>query len=75
MKRGDIDFANVMNSAFGAKTLFDELKKKYHPDKFATDAFMFEKANKIFGLIIENRYNKAELEKLKVRAEKELTLK
>ena len=35
MKEGDIDFGNVINSAFYSKELYDILKKKCHPDRFA----------------------------------------
>lgn len=72
LKEGDIDFANVINSSFKAKGLYDELKKKCHPDKFAKDEVLFAKATEIFGLLVKNKHNYAALCELKERARTEL---
>ena len=33
----EIDFGNVLMSSFHAKEVYDELKKKCHPDRFVGD--------------------------------------
>lgn len=67
-----IDFGNVIGSAFHSKVLYDQLKVKYHPDRFL-DETMREKANTIFQRIVENKANYNALLLLKEQAEKELT--
>ena len=68
-----IDFGNVITSAFYAKGLYDELKVKYHPDRFLSEE-MRAKANVIFQQIAENKENYEMLSLLKEQAEKELTI-
>lgn len=68
------DFKNIMDSAFGAKKLYDKLKGKCHPDNFSTNLILFDKATEIFALIVKNKYNYRELILLKERAEKELNI-
>jgi len=66
-----IDFDNVMVSAFHAKPLYDELKVIFHPDRFINE----EKnamATEIFQSITENKENYKILLELKERAYKEL---
>lgn len=72
MGEGTIDFANVMHSSFKAKALYDELKGKCHPDKFAKDAALNAAATEIFGRLVKNKYNYKGLCELKERAKKEL---
>lgn len=72
--REEPDFKNIMDSAFGAKDLYDKLKGKCHPDNFSTNLILFDKATEIFALIVKNKYNYRELIFLKERAEKELNI-
>ena len=69
----NIDFMNVMKSAFHAKALYDELKVKYHPDRFY-DEDIKEIADKLFQQITESKEDYNALIQLKEQAEKELTL-
>lgn len=68
----NVDFNNVMNNAFLSKQLYDELKSRCHPDKFATDEALSVKATEIMALIVKNKHNYKELLDLKERAVKEL---
>lgn len=72
MNEGYIDFANVIDSSFKAKDLYNELKGKCHPDKFAKDETLNAKATEIFSLLVKNKYNYKVLCELKERAQKEL---
>lgn len=72
LKEGDIDFANVINSSFKSKSLYDELKRKCHPDKFAEDEALCATATEIFGLMVRHKHDYAALCKLKERARTEL---
>lgn len=74
MKDGDIDFKNVIDSSFKAKALYDNLKGKCHPDKFAKDEALNTKATEIFSLIVKNKHDYVCLCQLKERAEKELNI-
>lgn len=71
---GVLNFKDTMDNAFGAKTLYDKLKGKCHPDNFSTDLILFEKATEIFALLVKNKYNYNELSQLKERAERELNI-
>ena len=66
-----IDLGNIMKSAFHAKPLYDELKVKYHPDRFCNEE-MKEKADKLFQQITGNKENYEILLRLKEQAEQEL---
>lgn len=66
-----IDFDNVITSAFHANGLYDELKKKYHPDRFL-DKSLKVKAELLFQQITEHKEDYAMLLQLKQQAENEL---
>jgi len=68
-----IDLGNIMKSAFHAKPLYDELKVKYHPDRFY-DEKMKAKADKLFQQITESKGNHEILLQLKEQAERELSI-
>lgn len=70
----EVDFTNILNSAFNSKELYDILKVKCHPDRFI-DSNKNALANEIFQEISKNKNNIKKLEELKVRAEKELNVK
>ena len=65
------NMSNVVNSIFGSKQLYDTLKAKCHPDRFQ-DEKTREKANEIFQIITENKYNYAILQEMKKRAFEQL---
>lgn len=69
----DIDFDNIVSSAFHAKKLYDELKTVCHPDRFH-DSETIAKATELFQLIVQNKGNYDELIKLKERIYKELPI-
>jgi len=72
LHEGDIDFKNVIDSSFKAKALYDELKGKCHPDKFATDKELNAKATEIFSLLVKHKHDYAMLCELRDRAINEL---
>jgi hypothetical protein len=71
---GEIDFGNTIKSVFQAKQLYDELKKKCHPDLFPNDADKIKTANEIFQEISKNRHNFKKLLELKERAKQQLNI-
>lgn len=74
LNEGTIDFNNVIDSSFKAKALYDKLKRVCHPDKFAKNDILTQKATEIFSLMVRNKHNYSELLKLKEIAEKELNI-
>ena len=74
LHEGDIDFSNLIDSSFKAKPLYDDLKKKCHPDRFPNDEAFNAKATEIFSLLVKNKHNYKALCELKERAEKELNI-
>lgn len=71
----DVDFDNLINSAFNSDKLWDELRKKCHPDRFGGDEIKIKIAGEIQAEINKNKNNVKVLQDLKVRAEKELDIK
>lgn len=69
----EVDFNNIIDSAFMSEKLFDTLKVKCHPDRF-TNEEKNKLAIELFQEINKNRYNLNELEKLKHRAIDELEI-
>lgn len=59
-----IDFDNIVSSAFHAKELYDELKTVCHPDRFLEEDVM-SKATELFQAVTQNKGNYDELLKLK----------
>ena len=74
-KKGEVDFDAVINSAFHSQEMYDRLKKKCHPDRFATQPELLGKATEIFALITKHKYDYAMLCELKEKAERELNVK
>jgi hypothetical protein len=70
-----IDFGNVINSSFNSQQLYDELKKKCHPDRFPNDNDKNSIAIKLFQEISENKNNSKRLSEIKEVAEKKLQIK
>ena len=73
-KKEDIDFNNIINSSFNAKSLYDELKVKCHPDRFPTDKEKNEIANNIFQNISKYSTNYKKLVELKEEAKNKLNI-
>ena len=71
-EQGNVDFSNLINSAFNSKQLYDKLKVKCHPDRFPLDDEKNAIANDIFQRIKQNEHNVDELNKLKEEAEEKL---
>ena len=67
-EQGNVDFSNVINSAFNSKQIYDKLKVKCHPDRFPLDDEKNAIANDIFQRIKQNEHNVDELNKLKEEA-------
>lgn len=67
LENSDVDFDNIINSAFSAQKLYDELKIKCHPDRFQDEKLRVE-ATRIFQEITENKYNYKILIQLKKEA-------
>ena len=61
---------DIMDSIFKAQRLYDELKVKYHPDKFASDPIKMSKAETLFKEITESKRDYKKLIGLAQRAEK-----
>jgi len=72
-KNSPIDMDNLMNSIHNSRTLYKELSKKCHPDRFINDPK--EKiAEEIFQEITKNERNFEKLTSLKSRAITELNV-
>lgn len=67
-----IDFNNILNSSFNSKEIYDELKKKYHPDRYVHDIEKQNIATEIFQEITKNKNNIKKLQELKKLAEQKL---
>lgn len=68
-----IDFNNIVSSAFHAKELYDELKTVCHPDRFQ-DTEIVSKATELFQLVTQNKGNYDVLLQLKERIYNELPI-
>lgn len=68
-----IDFNNIVSSAFHAKDLYDELKIICHPDRFH-DSETILKATELFQLVTQNKGNYDVLLQLKERIYNELLI-
>jgi hypothetical protein len=73
LSENKVDFSNVINSSFRSKTLYDNLKKQCHPDKYKDEALNAE-ATEIFQLLVKYRYDYNKLLELRERAVKNLMI-
>lgn len=73
LSENSVDFSNVISSSFQAKALYDELKKKCHPDKYK-DQKLNSEATEIFQLLVKYKYDYNKLQELKDRAIKNLNI-
>lgn len=69
-----VDFGHIIDSGFNANKLYDELKKKCHPDRFVTDKEKNIIAEKLFQEISENKSNIKRLKELKLEAIEKLNI-
>ena len=69
--QGEVDMKNVLNSAFLAQKLYDELRVKYHPDRYL-DEEQNREATEISLLLGKYKYDYEQLLKIKERAEESL---
>ena len=67
-----VDFGNILDSAFHAEELYEQLKVKCHPDRFVRDERKNAAALEIFQQLEKNRHDIKALERLRQRAEDEL---
>lgn len=67
-----VDFGNILDSAFHAEELYEQLKVKCHPDRFVGDERKNAAALEIFQQLEKNRHDIKALERLRQRAEDEL---
>ena len=70
----NVDFENIINSAFNSSELYKTLIVKCHPDRFPNDEHKNAIALDIFQQVSKNRNNAKALERLKERAEQELDI-
>jgi hypothetical protein len=66
-----IDMENLMNSINKAESLFKQLSKKYHPDRFI-NSDNHTLAEQLFQQITENKRNYQQLVRLQKQAEEHL---
>ena len=71
----EIDFDNVLDSSFNAALLYDELKKKCHPDRFPNDVRKNRVATELSLEIAKNKNNVKRLRELKREAVEKLGVK
>jgi DNA-directed RNA polymerase specialized sigma54-like protein len=64
------NFSPITSNWEKNKQLYDELKKKCHPDLFTDEKA--DIATQIFQMLIQKKYSYSELLKIKEQAEKEL---
>ena len=67
LSENEVDFKGIIDSSFKAKPLYDELKKKCHPDLYRDEALNKE-ATEIFQLLVKYKYDYKKLSELKERA-------
>lgn len=73
-EEGDINFGNVIASSFGAETLYKELIRKCHPDRFAPDEEKVALANDISERLGKYKHDLKRLNELKEEAINKLNI-
>lgn len=66
------DFGNILNSAFNAESLYKELSRQCHPDRFAPNKQKMAIANELFQRVSKNRNNIKALQDLKIEISQKL---
>ena len=67
-----VDFGNILDSAFHAEELYEQLKVKCHPDRFIGDERKNAAALEIFQQLGQYRHDIKALDRIRQRAEDEL---
>ena len=70
----DIDFGNIINSAFNSKSLYDKLKIRCHPDRFSGDPEKEKIANELFEEISKHKTDLKKLQMLAQEAKEKLNI-
>jgi hypothetical protein len=73
-KKSDINMNDLMQNMHLSKSLYKELSRKCHPDRF-TDSQMQSIANELFQMVQQSKSNYKELIALKEMAINELKIK
>ena len=68
MGEGKIDYGNIIASSFGAESLYKELIRKCHPDRFAPDEKKVAIANDISERLGKYKHDLKKLNELKEEA-------
>ncbi len=69
-----VDFNNIINSSFQAQEMYNNLKKKCHPDRFPTDSDKNKIALELFQEITKNKTNYKKLLELQEEAKTKLNI-
>ena len=69
-----VDFGNILDSAFHAEELYEQLKVKCHPDRFIGDERKNAAALEIFQQLGQYRHDIKALDRIRQRAEDELDI-
>lgn len=72
---GEIDFDNIIDSSFNAAALYDRLKVRCHPDRFAPDEEKCRAAETLFQEMTKNKTDIKRLLELKDETERTLNIK
>ena len=72
VKEEEVDFDNVIGSAFDGRDFAKKLKIQCHPDRFPTDEKKRQLAESLHQEVEENSRNLKELKELEKRIQKEL---
>lgn len=73
-KNTEVDFNNMFNSMFNSKELYDQMKKKIHPDRFPNDLEQNKLASKLATELNESKNDIGKLKEIKAMAEEKLGL-
>lgn len=74
MNEGEIDFGNVINSAFASDELYKKLIRSCHPDRFPGDEDKIAIANDLSSRITKSQKDQKALKALKEEAEQKLNI-
>lgn len=74
MGEGEIDFGNVINSAFASDELYKKLIRSCHPDRFPGDEDKIAIANDLSSRITKSQRDQKALKALKEEAEQKLNI-
>lgn len=71
---GDVDFGNIVDSAFNARTLYHDLIIKCHPDRFAPDDTKMQIANELSARLTEYQHDIQAMNAIKEEAVEKLNI-